>query len=76
MSSGRAPVSKELPFQWYDTPKIRVLTLADFQVFAGKVGFDIHKKAAIRPGEQMNQGKIVKTLPNLFATYGIYKIGK
>lgn len=76
LSSGRAPVSKELPFQWYDTPNIRVLTLADFQVFAGKVGFDIHKKAAIRPGEQMNQGKIVKTLPNLFATYGIYKIGK
>ncbi len=73
---GRAPVSKELPYQWYDTPNIRVLTLEDFAIFAGKIGFNIHKKAAIKPGEKSDKGKIITFLPNIFATYGIYKIGK
>jgi methionine biosynthesis protein MetW len=27
---GRMPVSKSLPYQWYDTPNVRVLTIADF----------------------------------------------
>jgi len=74
--SGRAPVSRELPYQWYDTPNIRVLTLEDFKVFSNKTGFNIHKQAAIKPGGQSCQGKIIKFMPNIFATYGIYEIGK
>ncbi len=73
---GKAPVSRELPYQWYDTPNIRVLTLEDFRTFAGKIGFDIHKEAAIKPGVKAHEGKIIRFLPNMFATYGIYKIGK
>lgn len=30
---GRAPKSPALPFEWYDTPNIRVLTIRDFRVF-------------------------------------------
>jgi methionine biosynthesis protein MetW len=29
-TEGRMPVSPSLPYQWYDTPNIRVLTLTDF----------------------------------------------
>jgi len=29
--SGRMPMSKELPYQWYDTPNIRMTTLADLE---------------------------------------------
>ncbi|MCP3901685.1 MAG: methionine biosynthesis protein MetW [Desulfobacteraceae bacterium] len=76
LAGGKAPVSKELPFQWYDSPNIRVLTLEDFKIFANKIGFNIHKKAAIKPGEKSHEGKIVNFLPNMFATYGIYEIGK
>jgi len=76
LANGKAPVSRELPYQWYDTPNIRVLTLEDFRIFANKIGFNIHKKAAIKPGEKSHEGKIVNFLPNLFATYGIYEIGK
>ena len=74
--AGKAPVSRELPYQWYDTPNIRVLTLEDFKIFANKVGFNIHREAAIRPGDKSDEGKIIKFLPNIFATYGIYEIGK
>ncbi len=75
LAGGKAPVSKELPFQWYDSPNIRVLTLDDFKIFANKIGFNIHKKAAIKPGEKSHEGKIVTFFPNMFATYGIYEIG-
>jgi methionine biosynthesis protein MetW len=37
---GRAPKSPTLPFEWYDTPNIRVLTIADFT--------DTCRRAAIR----------------------------
>ena len=74
--TGRAPVSRELPYQWYETPNIRVLTLEDFKIFSNKIGFEILRQAAIRPGDKSSEGKIVTRLPNLFATYGIYEIGK
>jgi hypothetical protein len=30
---GRMPVSKNLPYQWYDTPNIHLCTVADFDAF-------------------------------------------
>ncbi|MBP8175942.1 MAG: methionine biosynthesis protein MetW, partial [Sphaerotilus sp.] len=35
---GRMPVTKVLPYQWYDTPNIRVGTFADFEILARKNG--------------------------------------
>ncbi len=33
---GRAPKSPALPFEWYNTPNIRVLTIRDFRAFCRK----------------------------------------
>ena len=33
---GRMPVTRRLPYQWYDTPNIRVGTYKDFEVLAHK----------------------------------------
>jgi methionine biosynthesis protein MetW len=33
---GHMPVTKKLPYQWYDTPNIRVGTFADFRALAEK----------------------------------------
>jgi methionine biosynthesis protein MetW len=33
---GQMPVTKTLPYQWYDTPNIRVATFADFALLAAK----------------------------------------
>ena len=74
--TGFAPVSRQLPFQWFNTPNIRVITLKDFRKFARDVGFKILKEAAIDTHSQDRHGSIVQFMPNVRATYGIFMIGK
>ena len=74
--SGCAPKSKELPYDWYDTPNIRVITIKDFRKFAKNIGFDILKEVAINTHHHDMQGNIVTYLPTLRASYGIFLIGK
>jgi methionine biosynthesis protein MetW len=74
--NGQAPVSRELPYQWYDTPNIRVITLQDFRNFAQEMGMEILKEAAIdAPRHDGREGKLIHFLPNFRATYGIFLIG-
>jgi len=75
LRTGHVPVTKELPYEWYNTPNIRVLSLKDFRSFSKNVGFSIIKEAAINTGENQTEGKIVRRMPNVFATYGIFLIG-
>ncbi|MCG8683634.1 MAG: methionine biosynthesis protein MetW [Desulfobacterales bacterium] len=75
-TTGRAPVTPELPYEWHNTPNIRVLSLNDFKEFAAQTGFKILKRAAINTKNQHATGRRVFVLPNLFATYGIFLIGK
>lgn len=74
--SGYAPISKQLPYEWYDTPNIRVITLKDFRKFSREVGFKVLKEVAINTNSQDKRGTIIRVLPNLFATYGIFMIGE
>jgi methionine biosynthesis protein MetW len=73
--SGYAPVSRQLPYQWFDTPNIRVITLKDFRKFVQDVGLKILREAAIDTHTQDRYGSIVKWFPNLRATYGIFLVG-
>ena len=74
--SGYAPVTEQLPYEWYDTPNIRVITIKDFRKFSREVGFDILKEVAINTRSNDRRGKIIGILPTLRATYGIFLIGK
>jgi methionine biosynthesis protein MetW len=74
--TGYAPITKQLPYEWYDTPNIRVITMKDFRRFSKKVGFEILREVAINTNSQDRRGKIVNFLPTLRATYGIFLIGK
>jgi len=74
--SGYAPVTRQLPFEWYDTPNIRVITLQDFRKFSREVDFDILREAAINTNGHSGKGNRVSLLSNLRATYGIFLIGK
>jgi methionine biosynthesis protein MetW len=76
LTTGYAPVSRQLPYQWFDTPNIRVITLKDFRRFVQEVGLTVLKEAAIDTHTQDRYGSIVQFLPNLRATYGIFMIGK
>ena len=64
---GRMPVTKVLPYQWYDTPNIRVGTYADFEVLARKDGLRILDSFGIQGG------RVVRTLPNLLASVAVFK---
>lgn len=74
--NGYAPISRQLPYEWYDTPNIRVITLKDFRKFSKEVGFKILKEVAINTNSRDKRGSIVRVRPNLFATYGIFMISK
>ena len=74
--TGHAPVTPQLPYQWYDTPNIRILSIRDFRAFAREMGFTIQKEVAINTDKQDKSGRIVAALPNLRATYGIFLISR
>ncbi|MCF8110291.1 MAG: methionine biosynthesis protein MetW [Desulfobacteraceae bacterium] len=73
--TGHAPITPQLPYTWHGTPNIRILSIKDFRAFADEVGFSILKEVAINTDKQDKSGSIVKSLPNLRATYGIFLIG-
>jgi methionine biosynthesis protein MetW len=73
---GLAPKNDQLPYSWYDTPNIRVITLADFRLFARNVGYRIVREIAINTNTTNNSGTIVRYLANCRATYGIFIIEK
>jgi methionine biosynthesis protein MetW len=73
---GSAPKNDQLPYSWYDTPNIRVITLKDFRKFSRDVGYTIVKEIAINTNPANSEGHIVHFLTDLRATYGIYVIQK
>jgi len=73
---GLAPKNEQLPYSWYDTPNIRVITLNDFRKFAKDVGYSIVREKAINTHHHDFTGKEVRFLTNLRATYGIFIIEK
>lgn len=64
---GRMPVSKSLPYQWYDTPNVRVLTIADFEALAPAVGLELLDRVVL------HDGQAVQFLPNLRGSLAIYR---
>jgi methionine biosynthesis protein MetW len=65
---GRMPVSKSLPYEWFNTPNVRVLTIADFEALAHKLGIEILGRVVL------HHGKTVHLLPNLFGSLAIYRV--
>lgn len=73
---GRAPVTRELPYDWYDTPNIRVIALKDFRRFCRDKGFVVEKQVAIDTDYRQEQGHALRFFPNWRAFYGIFLLGK
>lgn len=53
---GHMPVSKSLPFQWHNTPNVRVLTIRDFEALAPETGVRILDRAVLHAGRPVNWG--------------------
>jgi len=73
---GYAPKNRQLPYDWYDTPNIRVITLKDFRHFAKKFRCRIDREAAVKSPKGDTPGRLLSFLPNLRATYGIFLISR
>ena len=64
---GRMPVTRRLPYQWYDTPNIRVGTYKDFEVLATK------NRLSILDAFGLQDGREVRLLPNLRAATAVFR---
>jgi methionine biosynthesis protein MetW len=67
VAAGRMPVTKALPYQWYDTPNIRVGTFADFEVLARRNGL------AVTDSFGLQAGRVLRRWPNLRASVAVFK---
>ncbi len=62
------PVSKALPYQWYDTPNIHLCTVADFDAFLARAAHPRSRTASCSPA-----ARPVTMLPNLLGELAIYR---
>ncbi|HJV02331.1 MAG TPA: methionine biosynthesis protein MetW [Burkholderiaceae bacterium] len=67
---GRMPVSKSLPYEWYDTPNIRCATIYDFEELANRVGLEVIERVALK------DGRPVTLLPNWRGSLAVFRLKK
>jgi len=67
IAMGRMPVTRALPYEWYDTPNLRVGTFADFDVLARRNGLRVLDSFGLQ------EGRIVRKWPNLRASVAVFK---
>jgi len=65
---GHMPVSKDLPYQWFDTPNIHLCTVQDFEKFCAEHAI------AVRERLVMSDGRQVTVLPNVFGKLAIFHL--
>jgi methionine biosynthesis protein MetW len=67
---GRMPVSRSLPYQWYDTPNVRCATIYDFRNLAQECGLEVLDCVALAEGQP------VDVLPNLRGELAVFRLRK
>ncbi|MDY7546272.1 methionine biosynthesis protein MetW [Glaciimonas sp. CA11.2] len=67
---GRMPVSKLLPYEWYDTPNLRCATIKDFEELANEVGLEVLECVALHDGNP------VSFLPNWRGSLAVFRFRK
>ncbi|MBN9427851.1 MAG: methionine biosynthesis protein MetW [Burkholderiales bacterium] len=64
---GRMPVSREMPYEWYNTPNLHLATIRDFEDFLARLGLTITARAFLA------HGRPVSWLAGLRSTQAIYR---
>lgn len=65
--AGRMPVTREMPYQWYDTPNIHLCTLGDFERLAQDLGLGVTDVATFRGRHE------IRVLPKWRASLAVYR---
>jgi methionine biosynthesis protein MetW len=71
---GRMPVSKFMPYSWYDTPNIHFCTVRDFEALCQESNTQILDKAVV--GHDSSESTLGRLLPNLFGVTAVYHISR
>ena len=69
---GRMPVTEELPYSWYSTPNIHMLSIKDFEEFCTEAGIEIMAREYVTRGG----GRAPSALSNIAAAEAVYMIKK
>ena len=64
---GRMPVSKSLPYEWYDTPNIHLCTITDFDAFLAKRDCKVLDRAVL------SRGRPIERMANVRGETAIYR---
>jgi len=72
MLGGKAPVTKQLPFGWHDSPNIHFLSLRDFDDFCDELGVRVERKIPL----SKTKASPVRFAPNFFAEQVVYVTSK
>ncbi len=71
MFGGRMPVTKQLPYRWYDTPNIHHVTIDDFRAHLKERGVLIEGEWFLSDGRPRRAA-----LANLMAAHAVFKLKK
>ena len=67
---GKVPLTPSLPYEWYNTPNLHFLSIADFVEYCRKREVQIERSAFIA------KNKKVWIFPNLFGEIGLFLLSK
>ena len=67
---GRMPVSRELPYEWYDTPNLHLCTVRDFEDFCRRLGIRVLERLVL------HRTLAVTVLPNLLGSVAVFRLGR
>ncbi len=68
--AGQMPVSKTLPYEWYNTPNVHLCTIEDFDEFCKNHNIHIIEKTV------MTDGRNVSLFPNFLGGLAMYRLKK
>jgi methionine biosynthesis protein MetW len=74
MTKGKMPMSKTLPFNWYDTPNIHMCTFHDFENLCREKGLTILNRTVV--DKNHNKSLAIRTWPNMLGEFAIYRVTK
>ena len=68
LMQGQMPVSKTLPYEWYNTPNVHLCTIQDFDEFCVKNRIGVKERLIL------THGKRIHVMPNLMGALAMYRL--
>lgn len=66
--AGQMPVSKDLPYAWYNTPNVHLCTIKDFDALCKKNAIKIQERLVLTDNQRIN------VMPNLLGSLAMYRL--